>query len=214
MITRGKLGKTFQNPKYANLHESTSIPLEPQSIKSALRHPSWAAAMQEKYDSLAQNNTWRLVPREPHMSVVGCKWVFKTKLKSDGSLERLKARLVAKGFTQVEGVDFAETFSPIIKPGTIRTALTVATVKEWHIRQMDVKNAFLHGVLQEPVFMEQPPGFKDSLRPNHVCYLTKALYGLKQAPRAWFDRLSKFLSGLGFFISYADPRHTSSSSLC
>lgn len=93
------------------------------------------------------------------MNIVGCKWVFKTKLKSDGSLERLKAHLVAKAFNQVEGVYFSETFSPVIKPRSVQIVLTVATVNKWPIRQLDVKNAFLHGFLKESVYMEQPPGF-------------------------------------------------------
>lgn len=102
-------------------------------------------------------------------------------------------------------MDFVETFSPVIKPCSIRTILTVATVKGWHIRQLNVKNAFLHGHLQESVYMEQPPGFVNPEFPSHACCLKKALYGLKQAPRAWFDRLSSFLITIWFFCSTADP---------
>ena len=138
------------------------------------------------------------------MNIVGSRWVFKTKLKSDGSIERFKARLVAKGYNQLEGLDFHETFSPVVKSTTIRLVLSLATTKGWPLRQLDVKNAFLHGHLKEVVYMEQPPGFSDSSCPTHVCRLHKAIYGLKQAPRAWFDRFSSFLLHLGFYCSPAD----------
>lgn len=137
------------------------------------------------------------------MNVVGCKWVYRTKLRVDGSLERLKARLVAKGFNQVEGVDFSETFSPVVKQASIWVILTIALTHNWDIRQLDVKNAFLNGHLNEQVFMEQPPGFAHPVYPDHVCQLKKALYGLRQAPRAWFDRFSVFLLSVGFFCSSA-----------
>lgn len=103
------------------------------------------------------------------MNVVGCKWVYKAKLKPNGSLERLKASIVAKGFNKVNGVDFSETFSPIIKRASIRVVLTIAVVKRWELRQLDVKNAFLHGHLSTPVYMQQPPGYVDPTCPTHVC---------------------------------------------
>ena len=138
--------------------------------------------MIEELDALHKNQTWTLVPREPHMNVVGSKWVFKAKLNANGTLDRLKARLVAKGYHQVDGIDYTETFSPVIKPGTIRLVLSLALVRQWEIRQLDVKNAFLHGFIREDIFMDQPPGMHDSIFPSHVCKLKKALYGLKQAP--------------------------------
>jgi hypothetical protein len=138
------------------------------------------------------------------MNVMGSKWVYKVKLRFDGSLERLKARLVVKGFNQVDGIDFSKTFSLVIKPGSIRLILTVAVVQGWDIHQLDLKNAFLHGLF-EPVYMQQPPGFEDPHHPLHVCKLNRALYELKQAPRAWFDRLSSFLLSLRFFSSIANP---------
>ena len=184
MTTHSCVGIVKPNPKYALSVITPSTPLEPKSVKIALRDPGWHAAMKDEMHALHHNNTWALVPRQPDMNVIGCRWIFKTKLHSDGSLDGLKARIVTKGYNQREGVDFLETFSPVIRPATIRTVLTLATVKGWSLRQFDVKNAFLHGYLDTTVFMDQPPGFEDSTLPHHVCQLQRALYGLKQAPRA------------------------------
>ncbi|KAF5466936.1 hypothetical protein F2P56_016817 [Juglans regia] len=145
MQTRSRCGIHKPNPRYANLHNLVSIPTEPKYVKTAKNHPGWSAAMEEELVALAVNQTWKLVSRTADMNVIGSKWVYKAKLKADGTLERLKARLVAKGFSQVDGVDFSETFSPVVKPATIRMVLTIATVKNWALHQLYVKNAFLHG---------------------------------------------------------------------
>lgn len=130
--------------------------------------------------------------------MVGCKWHFQVKKNVDSSIDRYKARLVAKGYSQQPGIDFGDTFSPVLKPVTIRIVLTLAVTYKWPIFQLDVNNAFLHGPLQEQVFMKQPPGFVDKTKPGYVCKLVKALYGLRQAPRAWYQELRSCVLGLGF----------------
>jgi hypothetical protein len=129
---------------------------------------------------------------------------FTHKENSDGSFARYKARLVGDGKTQQVGIDCGETFSPVVKPATIRIVLTLALSKNWQIHQLDVKNAFLHGDLKERVYMHQPMGYKDSIHPDYVCLLRKSLYGLKQAPRAWYKRFSDFVSIIGFTNSKSD----------
>jgi hypothetical protein len=170
--------------------------------------------MEEELASLHQNQTWSLVPCNPLMNVIGSKWVFKTELKPDGSLDRLKARVVAKGFHQIDGVDYTESFFLVVKPGTIHMIITIALVKHWTIQQLEVKNAFLHGLPSEDIYMEQPPGMTDPKLPHHVCKLNCGLYGLKQAPHAWFDQSSTFLLKYGFHYSLADLWHTNPSLLC
>ncbi|GAB2303645.1 hypothetical protein Dimus_038792 [Dionaea muscipula] len=160
--------------------------------------------MAQEYEALCRNETWDLVSPDFASNVVGCKWVFRVKYKPDGSLDKYKARLVAKGFHQRPGCDFTETFSPVIKPVTVRTVLDFRRFFGLPLRQLDVNNAFLQGRLSEDVFMEQPPGFLDKTFPHHVCKLKKAIYGLKQAPRAWYTELRNFLLQVGFINSVAD----------
>jgi len=177
---------------------------EPKNVKQALLDPKWRAAMQDEFDALQKNSTWSLVPLPPNRKAIGCKWVFRVKENSDGTLNKFKARLVAKGFHQVQGFDFTETFSPVIKPITIRLILTLALSYKWPIQQLDVNNAFLNGILEEEVYMQQPQGFEHS-DSTLVCILHKALYGLKQAPRQWFERLTTALVQFGFQASKCDP---------
>ncbi|KAM2315364.1 hypothetical protein ACFX1S_028273 [Malus domestica] len=200
---------TYDSPMHPLPHGLTAaledpMSIEPTSYTQASKFPHWQQAMKEEHDALLQNHTWSLVPATPHMNIVGCKWVFRVKRKADGSIDRHKARLVAKGFNQQVGVDYDETFSPVVKPGTIRTILALAVSHNWSLQQLDVRNAFLNGILHEEVYMKQPPGFVDSDRSQYVCRLHKALYGLKQAPRAWFQRLASFLRTHGFSHSKSD----------
>jgi histone deacetylase 1/2 len=140
--------------------------------------------MDKEYSALMKNKTWHLVPPNQSMNIIDCKWVYKVKRNAYGTLERYKARLVAKGFKQQYGIDYEETFNPVVKAATIRLVLSIAVAKGWSLRQLDVQNAFLHGMLDEDVYMRQPPGYEDGQRQQYVCKLDKALYGLKQAPRA------------------------------
>jgi histone deacetylase 1/2 len=205
MVTRAQRGIFKPNPKYAHLATNTNpISPIPKSVRTALRDPSWLTAMQEEYRALLSNRTWELVPRPPGANVVSGKWLFRHKLRADGTLERYKARWVVRGFSQRPGVDFAETFSPVVKSATIRAVLAIAAARNWPVNQMDVNNAFLQGHLRERVYCQQPVGFVDANRPNHVCLLDKSLYGLKQAPRAWFERFTEFLHRLGFVSSKSD----------
>ncbi|GKF12719.1 ribonuclease H-like domain-containing protein, partial [Tanacetum coccineum] len=129
-----------------------------------------------------------------------CMWLFRHKYLADGTLNRYKARLVANGSTQLYGVDVDETFSPVVKPGTIQTVMSLAASRHWPIHQLDVKNAFLHGDLSETFYMHQPPGFRDFVHPDYVCLLQRSLYGLKQAPELGFSALHLILLGLVFLI--------------
>ena len=160
--------------------------------------------MHDEFNPLLQNQTWKLVQRPPNRPVIGCKWVYKTKPSLDGASSRYKARLVGKGFHQEGGIDYYETFSPVIKTTTIRFLLALAISKQWHIRQLDISNAFLHDDLHELIYMDQPPDFQHSQYPHHICQLRKSLYGLKQAPQEWYQKLTKQLIDLGFQGSKTD----------
>jgi hypothetical protein len=154
--------------------------------------------MEDEYRALMKNKTWRLAPPTPDKNLIDCKWIYKVKHKADGSIDCYKARLVAKGFKQRLGIDYDGTFSPVVKPATIRMVLYFVVSRGWVLRQLDVQNVFLHGILEEDVYMKQPPGFVDSNFPSYHCKLDKALYGLKQAPRVWYSQLSDKLQSLGF----------------
>ena len=140
----------------------------------------WNEAMDEKMSALDDSGTWELTPLPNEKKAIGCKWVYKVKHNADGLISRYKARLVAKGYAQTYGIDFEETFSPVVKMATVRAIISMAAAKGWELQQMDVKNAFLNGKVQEEVYMEQPKGYVHPEFPHYVCRLKKALYGLKQ----------------------------------
>lgn len=178
--------------------------VDPKTFEEASSSQTWKQAMRDEFQALNDNGTWSVVPLPKGRKVVGSRWIFKTKYHSDGSIERHKARLVARGFTQTFGVDYKETFAPVAKMNTVRVLLSVAINHGWSLFQMDVKNAFLHGDLEEDVFMKIPQGHPQEHEPGMVCKLHKAIYGLKQSPRAWYAKLSAVLCNSGFKCSDAD----------
>jgi hypothetical protein len=154
--------------------------------------------MEEELSMIKKNKTWELVDRPKDRKIIGVKWVFRTKLNADGSINKHKARLVVKGYAQVFGVDYSDTFAPVARLDTIRLVLAIAAQNRWNVFQLDVKSAFLNGILQEEIYVEQPEGFMEQGEEEKVYLLKKALYGLKQAPRAWYSKIDEHLSSLGF----------------
>ena len=175
---------------------------EPETYAEAAEDPRWIEAMREEMRALVENDTWDLVPAsETTPKPIGCRWVYKIKHNADGTINRFKARLVAKGYAQTHGIDYDETFAPVAKMTTVRTMIATAAAKGWHLHQMDVKNAFLQGKLEEEVYMMQSPGFESRKNPHVICRLKKSLYGLKQAPRAWHAKITQYLHQIGFWMS-------------
>ena len=171
---------------------------EPKSVLEAINDQRWVASMQQEMKSLLDNKTWCLVKLPKGRRAVRNKWVFK--VKSDG---RLKSRLVAKGFTQVFGVDYEETFSPVGRKASLKMLIWLVLNKNWSWKQMDVDTAFLNSILNEEIYMDQPKGFEDGS--DRVCRLLKSIYGLKQASREWYLTLKTFLEELGLKRSRVDP---------
>ncbi|KAL2236677.1 UNVERIFIED_CONTAM: Retrovirus-related Pol polyprotein from transposon TNT 1-94 [Sesamum indicum] len=169
--------------------------IQPSNVDEALKSKEWLSAMNEEMKSLKDNHTWDLVPKPKNCSLVDCKWIFK--IKQENPL-KYKARLVAKGFTQKEGIDYNEIFSPVVKYTTVRVILALTAHFDWELKQMDVKTAFLHGDLDECIYMRQPVGFIEKNKPDHVCLLKKSLYGLKQSPRQWNKKFDIFMLSLKF----------------
>ena len=153
--------------------------------------------MTQKFEALYANDTWELVPLPKDKHAIGCRWVYKIKYKADGSIERYKARLVVKGYTQQAGIDYNETFLPVVNMTTVRTLISLAVKRGWDLYQLNVNNAFLHGDLNEEVFMTLPQGLA-MVGKGMVCKLKKSLYGLKQASRQWYDKLASSLCSKGY----------------
>ncbi|WVZ58702.1 hypothetical protein U9M48_008944 [Paspalum notatum var. saurae] len=172
--------------------------------RGTLEDPDWIIAMQEELNNFARNEVWVLEECPKDKNIIGTKWVFSNKQDEQGVVVRNKARLVAKGFAQVEGLDFGETFAPVARLEAIRILLAYSSHHKIKLYQMDVKSAFLNGYINELVYGDQPPGFEDPRKPNHVNRLNKALYGFKQAPRAWYEMLRAFLIMQGFKIGKVD----------
>lgn len=191
------------SPNHKHFSLALSTHTEPDSYEEAIQSESWNNAIQAELSALSKTKTWELTKLPPNKKAIRCRWVFKVKLKADGSVERHKARLVAKRFTRTESLDNLETFSLVVKMTTIRILLSLAAIHGWHLHQLDVNTAFLHGDLDEEVYMKPPPGLHVD-DPKLVCKLERSLYGLKQASRQWNAKLTSILISCGYQQAKAD----------
>nr|GFB54068.1 retrovirus-related Pol polyprotein from transposon TNT 1-94 [Tanacetum cinerariifolium] len=167
--------------------------MKPKNVKEAMTDPAWIDSMQVELLQFKRLDVWVLVPAPDNISPLTLKWLFKNKHDEEQTVIQNKSRLVVRGYRQEEGIDFKESFAPVVRMEAIRILLTYAAHKLFSMFEMDLKIAFLHGSLKEDVYVCQPEGFIDADHPSHVYKLKKALYGLKQAPRAWYNELSTFL---------------------
>ncbi|WJZ85230.1 hypothetical protein VitviT2T_004776 [Vitis vinifera] len=180
---------------------------EPQTFKEAVNSTEglmWKEAIKSEIDSILQNHTWELVDLPPGCKPLSSKWIFKRKMKVDGSIDKYKARLVIKGYRQTEGLDYFDTYSPVTRINSIRMVLAIAALRNLEIYQMDVKTAFLNGDLDEEIYMEQPEGFSAPGQEKKVCKLVKSLYGLKQASKQWHEKFDNVMLSHGFKINECD----------
>ncbi|XP_071940172.1 uncharacterized protein [Coffea arabica] len=170
-----------------------------------MSHSGWRQAMIDEMAALHSNFTWELVSLPPGKLTVGCHWIYTVEVGSDGQIDRLKARLIVKGYTQIFGLDYTDIFSPVAKMSSVRLILSLSTVHHWPLHQLDIKNAFLHGALQEEVYMDQPPDFViQGKSSGMVCRLKRAFYGLEQSPRACSGRFRDVVQKYGMIRSEAD----------
>ena len=172
--------------------------VEPTKVEDALQDESWVEAMHDELLQFQRNDVWTLVPRPEREHIIDTKWVFHNKTDKEGNVIRNKARPAAQGYSEVEGVDFDESFTPVAHLESIRVLLALACHLKFKLYQMDVKTTFLNGFLKEDIYVAQTKGFIDPHFLDHVLYLKKALYGLKKAPRTWYDRLTEYLVSYGF----------------
>jgi hypothetical protein len=169
---------------------------DPKTYDEASKHDNWRKAMDSEIEAIEKNETWELTDLPSDAKKIGVKWIYKIKYNEQGKIEKYKARLVAKGYTQQHGIDYNEVFAPVARWDTIRTILALAALKNWYVFQLDVKSAFLHGELDEDIYVEQPLGYQKDR--NKVYKLKKSLYGLKQAPRAWYSKIEAYFCHEGF----------------
>lgn len=175
---------------------------DPLTLEEAMKSQDstfWKEVVNDEMDSIG-NNTWTLVDLPPGFKPISCKWIFKEKMKVDGTIDKFKARLVAKGFTQKECIDYFDTYAPVARISTIRVLIALATIHKLEIHQMDVKIAFLNGDMEEEIYMEQPERFVVPGQEHKVCKLVKSLNGLKQAPKRWHEKFDKVILSNGFRV--------------
>ncbi|KAA0033403.1 retrovirus-related Pol polyprotein from transposon TNT 1-94 [Cucumis melo var. makuwa] len=174
------------------------VSTDPICFEDVVQNENWRLAMDNEIKSIEKNKTWTLIELPSGAKRIGVKWVYKTKYNEHGKVDKNKARLVAKGYSQQHEIDYTKVFAPVARMDTIRMIVALAAQKDWKIFQLDVKSAFLHGELNEDVYVEQPKGYQKKEKEHLVFKLHKALYGLKQAPRAWFSRIEAHFLNEGF----------------
>ncbi|GKC13137.1 retrotransposon protein, putative, ty1-copia subclass [Tanacetum coccineum] len=174
-----------------------------EAVTSSKRH-QWKKAIKNEKDSILQNHTWELVDLPPGCKPLSYKWIFKKKMKADGTIDKYKARLVIKGFRQREGLDYFDTYSPVTRITLIRMILVIAALRNLEVHQMDVITAFLNRDLDEEIYMNQPEGFIAPGQEGNVYRLVKSLYGLKQAPKQWHQKFNHTMLESGFKINECD----------
>ena len=189
----------------AAVSDEQQDPVSVTEVESSPDKLKWEKAMETEMKSLQSNGVWELVEPPPNRKIIGSKWIFKRKVDADGILERYKARLVAQGCTQKFGLDYEETFSPVVRFESIRCLLAMGTQHKLYLHQMDVSTAFLHGELSEEVYMKQPEGFVEPGKEKLVCRLKRSIYGLKQSPRCWNHALDSRLKEMSFKQAASDP---------
>ena len=197
-----------QTPTYAGLAAMDNDITEPLTYREAMESPQvneWVAAMDEELASLRKNEAWELTEIPPSRNIIQNRWVFKLKHDSSGGVQRFKARLVAKGYTQRAGIDYEETYSPVVRYDSLRAVFAIAAALDLEIAQLDIKTAFLYGDLNEELYMSQPTGFVSKGQEGLVCRLKRSLYGLKQASRSWNSKFNEFITKYGLKPSVADP---------
>jgi hypothetical protein len=202
-----KLVESYSPPDFHSTFMLTAIDDEPKSVSEAVdstKGKLWKDSMVEETESLYKNETWDLVKLPSGRKLIDSKWVLNKKMNIVGQIEKFKALLVAKGYSQVEGVDFGEFFSPIAKLTSIRVLMSLATAFDLEIEQMDVKTVFLHGDLKEEIYMKRLEGFVVKGNQELVYKLKRSLYGLKQTPRMWYQNFDMYILSLGFVISKVD----------
>lgn len=182
---------------------SSDVPKTIRDARKSSEWPQWLAAMEEEYGQHMSRGTWELVEPTEGRKAIGCRWVYAKKYDENGNVTKYKARLVAQGFSQIPGIDYTDNYAPVARLDAVRVCMALSAIKKWNMRQLDIKGAYLNGVLEEELYMRQPEGFDDGT--GRICKLKRALYGLKQAGRVWNKKLNSTLLAMGYTRTDADP---------
>ena len=212
--THSRYGREYRRPArypereinnaYKEITSKIGEEVEPEDIKDALKNPKWIESMKKELQSMRNHRVWSLVPRPKDRKTIRNRWVYKIKTNEKGNIEEYKSRLVACGYSQISGLDYKETYSPVVNFDTLRILFEYAAKNDSKIHHVDVSNAFLNGNLEEELYMEQPEGFQDKEKPQYVCKLHKSIYGLKQSSRCWNNKFKTTLQKYDFIQNIGD----------